>query len=643
MHSTALIRAGVLVALGITPVAFAQEAPEKKDAGEELSEVVVTGYRASLAGALEIKRNSELVVDAISGGDIGALPDVTIAETLVRLPGINGTRDRGNQSQAADARTRPASRARVWSMAAKSHRPSRTATCAGRSIPPKWSRASMSTRRSPPTSSLVASRARSTSRPFVRSTTTVRMLLLRGGAVYYEAGSDFPDYDPYGYRGSGSFTHSVGDNFAFNVGVSLQRQKNAFPSFQGWGYNDRHHLARATRPAIIDGDGDRRTRRRGARRPRSRSSPRDRVGVNGAIGLRSRRQLRAEYRRAVLEVHDRRGPEPGLVRPTTSSATGQWQPVRLLQRTTARARSPQVDGSRGRGDAQQLLGAGDQRHREVHRRQGPVRHGRQRQVRSRRVDHDLRSVALERRAHQPLGRVLAFRWPRTRCSTTCRRARSHQHHRPAPIPADPSNRCNRPTGSRARRMVLTTSRISCPRCALDFARDFEGANLKSLSFGVRASERDKDFFRRQQQSHADDQRRTVAGIAVHQLQRDRVRCAAAAQRQLPRARRCRVRRRAGGHGCRSSRAASGASTRTSRRSTGNCASRARSARVRFNGNAGVRVVQTETTSTGFGSINDGALAAARSLDNDYAEVLPEREHQRSTSPTTRSCVSAWRA
>ena len=43
-------------------------------------------------------------------------------------------------------------------------------------------------------------------------------LLVRGGGVYYGGGGDIPDYDPMGYRGSGSFTHSIGDNFAFNLG-----------------------------------------------------------------------------------------------------------------------------------------------------------------------------------------------------------------------------------------------------------------------------------------------------------------------------------------------------------------------------------------------------------------------------------------
>src|SRR5262245_19828186 len=104
MYSKALRRALASIAtLSLAQFAISQEAqqPAKTDAdAEEVGEIVVTGFRASLSGALDIKRNSDLVVDAITGGDIGALPDVTIAESLTRLPGINGTRDRGNQSQA---------------------------------------------------------------------------------------------------------------------------------------------------------------------------------------------------------------------------------------------------------------------------------------------------------------------------------------------------------------------------------------------------------------------------------------------------------------------------------------------------------------------------------------------------------------
>ncbi len=63
-------------------------------------EVIVTGqYQKSLQSALEQKRNSNSIIEAISAEDIGQLPDVSITESLARLPGVAQDRDRGNGSQ----------------------------------------------------------------------------------------------------------------------------------------------------------------------------------------------------------------------------------------------------------------------------------------------------------------------------------------------------------------------------------------------------------------------------------------------------------------------------------------------------------------------------------------------------------------
>src|SRR5260221_62413 len=51
--------------------------------------------------SIAVKRNSDIIGDNITTADIGQLPDVTIAEELNRLPGVNTTRDRGNASQAS--------------------------------------------------------------------------------------------------------------------------------------------------------------------------------------------------------------------------------------------------------------------------------------------------------------------------------------------------------------------------------------------------------------------------------------------------------------------------------------------------------------------------------------------------------------
>ena len=54
-----------------------------------VEEVVVTGMRASLRNAQEIKREADTFVDAISALDIGALPDRSILEAMQRIPGVS--------------------------------------------------------------------------------------------------------------------------------------------------------------------------------------------------------------------------------------------------------------------------------------------------------------------------------------------------------------------------------------------------------------------------------------------------------------------------------------------------------------------------------------------------------------------------
>ena len=64
-------------------------------------DIVVTGIRASLNRAIDIKRNSAGVVDAISAEDIGKFPDTNLAESLQRITGVSITRANGEGSQVA--------------------------------------------------------------------------------------------------------------------------------------------------------------------------------------------------------------------------------------------------------------------------------------------------------------------------------------------------------------------------------------------------------------------------------------------------------------------------------------------------------------------------------------------------------------
>lgn len=81
---------GMVLAMVATP-ALAQntDSPEPEGEQKEAEAIVVSGFRASLSSAQNIKRNADTFVDAITAEDIGALPDRSVAEALQRVPGIN--------------------------------------------------------------------------------------------------------------------------------------------------------------------------------------------------------------------------------------------------------------------------------------------------------------------------------------------------------------------------------------------------------------------------------------------------------------------------------------------------------------------------------------------------------------------------
>jgi TonB-dependent receptor len=70
--------------------------PPKAD---QLEEIVVTGFRASLESALANKRDSDLPIESIAPEDIGKMPDQNVAESLQRLPGIQIDRSGGQGTQ----------------------------------------------------------------------------------------------------------------------------------------------------------------------------------------------------------------------------------------------------------------------------------------------------------------------------------------------------------------------------------------------------------------------------------------------------------------------------------------------------------------------------------------------------------------
>ncbi|HTM81136.1 TonB-dependent receptor plug domain-containing protein, partial [Asticcacaulis sp.] len=92
----ALFLAGVSLACLATSPALAQTAnPTVATQTDNTTTVIVTGTRASLARALDVKRRTLGVVDSIAAEDIGKLPDQNVAESLQRIPGVSINRQQG--------------------------------------------------------------------------------------------------------------------------------------------------------------------------------------------------------------------------------------------------------------------------------------------------------------------------------------------------------------------------------------------------------------------------------------------------------------------------------------------------------------------------------------------------------------------
>ncbi len=85
--------------LAVTMAAFAAPAfaqvSSPEPISDEVDEVVATGIRSSLENAQDLKRASDVFVDAITAEDIGALPDRSVSEALQRVPGVSVLRFAG--------------------------------------------------------------------------------------------------------------------------------------------------------------------------------------------------------------------------------------------------------------------------------------------------------------------------------------------------------------------------------------------------------------------------------------------------------------------------------------------------------------------------------------------------------------------
>jgi TonB-dependent receptor len=79
-------------------------APAAAQETQTLEEVVVTGIRGSLTSSMNLKRESQGVVDGIVAEDIGKFPDTNLAESLQRISGVSIDRSNIGEGQRVTVR-----------------------------------------------------------------------------------------------------------------------------------------------------------------------------------------------------------------------------------------------------------------------------------------------------------------------------------------------------------------------------------------------------------------------------------------------------------------------------------------------------------------------------------------------------------
>lgn len=238
MKTQKTILATIFAAL-FTTTAVANAEEVQTDTVDETEVITVTGkYAKSLEKAMDIKRMSSNVVEAISAEDIGQLPDVTIADSLARLPGLFATKDRGNDSQ----------------ISARGMGPRLTmSTLNGRELataePDRIVRFEQFPSELISGAQVYKSQSADLHEGGVAATINLetlnpldydeRQLSIKAAFLNYQQASERPNSEENGFRVSGSYVDQfLEDTLGFTVGYSYQDQPSTLKHHDNWGWND---------------------------------------------------------------------------------------------------------------------------------------------------------------------------------------------------------------------------------------------------------------------------------------------------------------------------------------------------------------------------------------------------------------------
>jgi iron complex outermembrane receptor protein len=120
----------LVVTLGAN-AALAQDSTTEGDEAENevvLEEVIITGVRRAMDNALNVKRESSSIVDAISYDDIASLPALDLGEALQAIPGVQVNREGERRSSEINLRGLPGGFVKVTANGQGFATPSRSTT-----------------------------------------------------------------------------------------------------------------------------------------------------------------------------------------------------------------------------------------------------------------------------------------------------------------------------------------------------------------------------------------------------------------------------------------------------------------------------------------------------------------------------------
>jgi len=244
--SIAALATALAVGAGMASPAMAQDTDQASEEGsaqiddeegatqidDDASVIVVTGFRASIENSIAVKRSSNFIVDVVTADDIAGLPDVSIAESLARLPGVTSQRTGG---QASAINIRGLSQDLV---SATLNGREQVATSGNRVIEfdqyPSELISQAAVYKTPLASHIeggIAGKVElKTVRPLDNSDDFRATVNLRG--LYNDRASESPDVSSYGYRVSGSVQAKLlDDTLGVAVGYARLYQPNVATRF----------------------------------------------------------------------------------------------------------------------------------------------------------------------------------------------------------------------------------------------------------------------------------------------------------------------------------------------------------------------------------------------------------------------------